>query len=181
MRTVAQRFVFPSLAVIACRLASPEALSAQLVSARPASVGLTVVVPPRPPSDGSATSESRVSLIAATPTAIDLETIVGLANRRAARVEVRLAANWNSDSTQVWVRNPRGEFEQLLHDTSVLALDGARHLGVTRSSLRFRVESSRPLVVSSLAIPLEYRLTIGGGDEFSVWTFPSLLRVDPSP
>ncbi len=43
--------------------------------------------------------------------------------------------------------------------------------------LRFRVESADHTVVAlPLTIPLEYRLTVGRGDEFSVWSFSSLLR-----
>lgn len=175
-----QRSVVLSMAVIACGLVSPEAATGQLAGSRPASVGLTVVVPPRTTFDPSFTSEGSVSLLGATPHAIDLEAIVGVANRPAARIEVRLAAGWDADSTQVWVQNRRGEFERLLREASIVAIDGPLHLAVPRSSLHFRVESSRPLAVSALAIPLEYRLTIGGGDEFSVWSFPSLLRVESS-
>ena len=179
MRATIQRSVFPSLVLIIYGFVSPSGLTAQSVSSRPASVGLTVVVPPRP-TDGGVTSEGTVSLIGGTPTAIDLEAIVGLANRPATRIEVRLAASSDADSTQVWVQNQRGEFERMLRDASIVAMDGRRPVATPRSSLRFRVESSRPLAVSSLAIPVEYRLTIGGGDEFSVWSFPSLLRVESS-
>ena len=175
-----QRSVVPSLALIACGLVSPEAAMGQLAGSRPASVALTVVVPPRATFDPSLTSEGRVSLIGATPHAIDLEAIVGVGNRPATRIEVRLAAGWNADSTQVWVQNRRGEFEPLRRESSFVAIDGPLHFAVPRSSLHFRVESRRPLAVSALAIPLEYRLTIGGGDEFSVWSYPSLLRVESS-
>jgi hypothetical protein len=178
MSTVSQRSVVPSLALIVFGLASPSVLIGQL--SRPVSVALTVVVPPRPASDPTITTEGRVSLVGATPTAVDLETSVGLANRRAARIEIRLGANWNADSTSIWVRNRRGEFERLLRDASIVALDAPGQVTSARSPLHFRIESSRPLVVSSLAVPLEYRVTVGGGDEFSVWSFASLLRVDSS-
>ena len=180
MSAMTQRSVLPSLLLIAFGFASPGGLTAQSANSRPASVGLTVVVPPRVTSDGAVPSEGMISLIGATPTVIDLEAIVGLANRPAARIEVRLAAGRDTDSTRVWVQNRRGEFERLLRDASIVAIDGPRQLAAPRSSLRFRVESSRPLAVSSLAIPVEYRLTIGGGDAFSVWSFPSLLRVESS-
>ena len=181
MRTVSQRSVVPSLALIALGVGgSPQALIGQLVSARPASISLTVVVPPRPSSDVGIATEGKASLVGATPTAIDLEAIVGLVNRPAARIEVRLGPNWNADSTRVWVRNRRGEFERLLRDASIVALDAPQQLTPARSPLHFRVESSQPIVVSALSIPLEYRVTVGSGDEFSVWSFASLLRLDSS-
>jgi hypothetical protein len=180
MSTITQRSVVSTLALIVGGFASPQALTGQLVRSRPASVALTVVVPPRSAFDAGVTSEEKVSLIGISPSAIDLEAIVGLANRSATRIEVRLARNWDTDSTQVWVQNRHGQFERLLRDASIVALDGPRHLATPRASLHFRVESSQPLAVSSLAIPLEYRLTVGGGDEFSVWSFPALLRVESS-
>ena len=178
MSTVTHKSVVPSVALIAFGLAWPSVLFGQLT--RPASVALTVVVPPRPASDAIITTDGRVSLVRATPTAVDLETSVGLPNRRASRIEVRLGANWNADSTSIWVRNRRGEFERLLRDAGIVALDAPQQPTSTRSPLHFRIESSRPLEVSSLAVPLEYRVTVGGGDEFSVWSFASLLRVDTS-
>lgn len=178
MSTVTQRSVVPSLALIALGLASPSDVSGQL--ARPAAVALTVIVPPRPATDPTITTEGRVSLVGATPTTVDLETSVGSANQPATRIEVRLGANWNADSTSIWVRNRRGEFERVLRDTSIVALDPPRHATGARTPLLFRVESSRPVMVSSLAVPLEYRVTVGSGDEFSVWTFTSLLRMDSS-
>ena len=179
MRPVTQRASFPSLALFALGLISPEALAGQLVSARPASVGLTVVVPPRQHSDAAVASEGRVSLIRTTPTVIDLETQVGLANWPAARIEVRLGSTWSAESTRIWVQNRHGEFERLLRDASVVALDAPPDLVGMRSAIRFRVESIAPRSTSPTVVPLEYRLKVGGGDQFSVWSFPSVLRVDP--
>jgi hypothetical protein len=179
MSTVPRRVVLPSLTLITLAL-SPAAIAAQLVSARPASVNLTVVVPPHPPSDGAVTSEGTVSLIGASSTAVDLETNVGLVSRSVARIEVRLGPSWSAESTSVWVQNPRGQFEQLLHDASVLAVDGPLDSAAAHSALRFRVKSGRPGSRASLVVPIEYRLTVGTGDEFSVWSFPSFLRVDSS-
>jgi hypothetical protein len=31
-----------------------------------------------------------------------------------------------------------------------------------------------------MAIPVEYRLTVGAGDEIAVWTFPALLKFEPA-
>jgi len=179
MSTVPRRIVLPSLTLITLAL-SPAAVAAQPVGSRPASVNLTVVVPPRPPSDGAVTSEGTASLIGASSTAVDLETNIGLVSRSAARIEVRLGASWSAESTSVWVQNPRGQFERLLRDTSVLAVDGPLDSAAARSALRFRVESGKPGSRASLLVPLEYRLTVGTGDEFSVWCFPSFLRVDSS-
>jgi hypothetical protein len=178
VHTVARRAVVPSLASIVVAVASPNALGGQLVSARPASVSLTVVVPPHAQPDAVVTSEGNVALVRRTPTAIDLETVVGLASRPTARIEVRLGESWNADSTRVLVRNRRGEFEQLARNTSIVALDSPQESTGLPSPLQFRVESRRPVTASSLTIPVEFRVTVGAGDEFSVWTFSSLLRVD---
>src|SRR5262245_17001686 len=119
MRTVIQCVGLTSLALIAFGLASPRALSAQLLSARPASVGLTVVVPPRTQSEAAVVSEGNVSFLRTTPTAIELETTVGLLDRPVTRVELRLGSAWSAETTGVWVQNQRGEFERLLRDDSV--------------------------------------------------------------
>jgi hypothetical protein len=177
MTTVTRCVGLPSVALIACGLASPHVTRAQLVSARPASVALTVVVPPRSHSDVGVASEGTVSFIRTAPTAIDFETTVGVMDRSATRLEVRLGAGWNAESTGVWVKNSRGEFERLERENTVVALDVVRTMVGSSVALRFRVESARPRLASPMAIPLEYRLTVGRGDEFSVWSFPSLLQV----
>jgi len=178
MSTGTQKVVLRSLAAISLGLAAPVPLLGQLVSARPATVGLTVVVPPKAPATGTLTSEGVVSLISATPTAIDVETRVGLTSRKPARVEVRLGDGPPAESSRIWIRNARGEFERLQRDASVVAIDGPLETTETHPALRFRVESNDRLAVTSLAIPVEYRLTVGNGDQFSVWSFPSVLRVD---
>ena len=167
-----------SIAVIACSLASPRVTGAQLSSARPASVALTVVVPPRSTSTLAAASETSVSLISTTPTTIDFETTVDAMDRPATRLEVRLRGAWNAESTVVSVRNSRGEFERLSGETRVVAIDPMPGGVGSTTALRFRVESARPRRGAPLAIPLEYRITVGRGDEFSVWSFSSLLQVD---
>ena len=177
MTSVTRYAALPSIAVIACSLASPRVTGAQLASARPASVALAVVVPPRAHSNVAAASEPSVSLISITPTTIDLETTVDVMDRSATRLEVRLGGAWNAESTVVSVRNSRGEFERLSGETGVVAIDAMPRLVGSTSALRFRVESARPHRASLPAIPLEYRLTMGRGDEFSVWSFSSLLQV----
>jgi len=160
-------------------LASPRSATGQLASKRPASVSLTVFVPPRSFEEQGLTTEGSVSLVRTSSDAIDLETAVGLVNRPAARVEVRLGPTWTQDSARVMIQNQRGEFELLASSANVIAQDGPTVSATTLSPLKFRVESRRPLDGSGLLIPLEYRLTVGRGDEFSVWTFPSVVRVGP--
>ena len=177
MRTVIQCVGSTLLASIAFGLASPRALSAQLMSARPASVALTVVVPPRNQSAVGVVSEGNVSLVRTTPTAIELETMVGLPDRRVTRVELRLGSAWSAESTGVWVRNQRGEFERLLRDDSVVTFDTPAMVVRSGAPLRLRVESAPGGLASPMVIPLDYRVTVGSGDVFSVWSFSSLLHV----
>ena len=75
------------------------------MTARPASVALTVVVPPRSHPLVAAVSDASVSLTSTTPTRIDLETAVDVMNRSATRLEVRLGRTWSAESTFVSVRN----------------------------------------------------------------------------
>ena len=168
--------VLPSLLVIASALASPRAIEAQLVSARPASVALTVVVPSRPLTNVAGFSAS-LSIVGASSTTTDLETTVDAIDPSASRLEVRLGGAWSADSTGVLVRNSRGEFERLSRGSSVVAIDAMAKVAASPNAIRFRVESADPRRAPPPAIPLEYRLTVGRGDEFSVWTFSSLLQV----
>src|SRR6476620_4784632 len=177
MRTVIQCVGSTSLALITFGVASPRALPAQLIIARPASVGLTVIVPPRVQSEAVVVSEGNVSFLRTTPTAIELEATVGLVDRPVTRLELRLGSAWSADSTGVWVQNQRGEFERLLRDESVVTVDAPPTVVRSGAPLRLRVESTPGRLASPMAIPLEYRLTVGSGDEFSVWSFSSLLRV----
>jgi hypothetical protein len=177
MRTVIQYVGLTSPALIVFGVASPRVLPAQLISARPASVGLTVVVPSRVQPETSAVSQGNVLFLRTTPTAIDLETTVGLLDRPVTRVELRLGSAWRAESTGVWVQNHVGEFEQLLKDERVVAFDAPGTAGASSAPLRLRVESQPHRLASPMTIPLEYRLTVGSGDQFSVWSFSSLLRV----
>jgi hypothetical protein len=167
------------LTVVVASLAVSAPLGAQLVSARPASVSLTVVVPSREPVARGVAAEGTVALLATASHTADIETLVSIANRAAVRIEVRLASTWNADSGRVWVRNQRGEFEALTIGGPAATLDAPRGEPGTGLPLRLRVESTSSRGRSSLTIPLDYRVTVGAGDEFSVWTFPSLLRIDP--
>jgi hypothetical protein len=178
MRTMTERAVLSSLASVVIVLALPARLSAQLASARPASVALTVVVPTHPQSGGLTSLPGRVSRLGTTATSVDFETMVDLVDRAPARLEVRLGETWSAESTRVLVRNARGDFQRLLRGAGFVTVDAlSQSASMSRAPLRFRIESA-PLDASSLAIPLEYRLTVGRGDEFSVWSFSSLLRLD---
>lgn len=167
------------LAVTTTSLAAAPPLAGQLVSARPASVSLTVVVPPRSGVDRGVASEGAVALLATTSNAVDFETIVSLTTRAPARIEVRLAPTWNADAGRLWIRNQRGEFEPLMSGGPAVAVDAPSVETGAPSPLRLRLESNRSHGRSSLTVPLEYRVKVGTGDEFSVWSFPSLLRIDP--
>jgi hypothetical protein len=177
MTTAAPKVLIRSLASIALILAAPGALAGQSPSSRPASVSLTVVVPAQAPPAGSLTADARTVVTARTPTAIDLETMVGLADRPASRIEVRLGSAWDTDSARVWLRNRNGTFEQLLRDAPIVAVDAPLALAA-HVPLHFRIEPTRPPTFSSVAIPVEYRLTIGAGDRIAVWSYPALIRFD---
>ena len=176
-RRTAQRGPF---AVIMTGLAAASPLGAQHLSARPASVSLTVVVPSRAPLDRGVAVEGHVALLATESNAVDLETLVSIAHHAVTRIEVRLAPSWNADSGRVWVRNGRGELEPLASGGPAVTLDGPNAGTGSTSPLRVRVESTRSMSRSPLMVPLEYRVKVGAGDAFSVWSFPSLLRIDPA-
>jgi len=179
MTIATQKALVISLASIALILVCPDAIAGQSLSTRPASVALTVVVPPRAsPVAGGAVTDGSVTVLGRTSTAVDLETMVGLGDHLTSRIEVRLGAAWTTDSARVWVRSRNGTFEQLLSNTMIVALDAPLARSVVRSPLHFRVESARPLALPSLSIPVEYRLTVGTGDEIAVWTFPTVIRFD---
>ena len=178
MTTAAQKALVPSLASIALIFASPDAVAGQSLSTRPASVALTVVVPPHAPPVGGMITDGSTTVIGRTSSAVDLETMVGLGDRAASRIEVRLGAAWNPDSARVWVRDRAGTFAQLMRDAMIVAFDAPLARSVPASPLHFRVESARPAMLSSLTIPVEYRLTVGAGDEIAVWSFPTLIRFD---
>lgn len=177
MTTVTRNALAPSLASIALVLASPDVLAGQSLSARPASVALTIVVPPHAQPD-LALGPDGVAVVRRTPSAVDFEALVPVGDRSPSRVEVRLGSPWAPDSTRVWVRDSTGAFEQLLTDASVVALEAPLASSVQRSTLRFRVESSQPSLLASIAIPVEYRLTIGAGDQIVVWNVRTVLRFE---
>jgi hypothetical protein len=73
------------------------------------------------------------------------------------------------------VQNQRGEFEPLETQSSVIALDAPGSQARRQSSLRFRVETGHE---ASLTVPVEYRITVGEGDQIAVWHFTSVIRSD---
>ena len=167
------------LALVMAGGATAAPLRAQVPSSRPASVSLTVVVPSRAPSDGSVASEGTVALLGATSTTVDLETIVGLADRAAARIEVRLAPAASANLGRVWVRRRHGDFAPLLSGGPAVIMDAPVTDTTAPLPLRLRVEPTGS-PDEAITIPLEYRVMVGSGDRFSVWSFPSVLRVEPS-
>ena len=171
-----QLALLPSVAAIAFVVAAPDAIEAQMVNARPASVALTVVVPPRPSDANGFAIEDHAKIVTRSATAIDLEKMIGLIDRPSSRIEVRRGAGWSSDAPRVWVQNLRGEFEPLGTGSSVVAIGAPAALARAQSTLRFRVEADRPDAL--LAVPVEYRITVGEGDHIAVWRFTSVIRPD---
>jgi hypothetical protein len=164
----------PSLAA-SLALVTPATMVGQSVSARPASIALTVIVPPRA-STSPATVE-RSTVLRQSASAVDLQAMVGVATGPASRIEVRLAAAWPTDSTHVLLQNPEGEFEALGFDTPVVAATTPVSGEDSRSFVRFRLESERPLSAATVSVPIEYRITVGHGERITVWSFPAFLHV----
>jgi hypothetical protein len=163
----------PCIAAIALTLAAPGSLLAQL-SGRPASVSLTVVVPSRVHAGDALTADGGTTVLQRTATTLDLETLIGLTDRPASRIEVRLGAGWPSDAARVLVRNRNGVFQPLESDANVVAVEAPAPLMHPRSALQFRVAAGAS-TSAALAIPVEYRITVGASDQIAVWTVPSLL------
>ena len=176
MKPAARSGIAPLLTAIVSA-SVPGVTLAQLTSARPASVSLTVVVPPRPDVLVPVVAAQPVNVVRVGATAIDLETSITMGDRVPTRVEVSLGRDWASDATRVWVKNARGEMVRLATHDRVLAFDQAVGAAVS-PSVRFHVESDRPFATPAFDVPVEYRVRIGTGDAVSTWTFASSLRVD---
>jgi hypothetical protein len=184
MRAWHRKTLVPTLAV-SLVLVTPEAVLGQSLSSRPASVALTVVVPPRelavPPRElAELTTIEHATLHGSGDAARDVQAVIGIANRPASRIEVRLGADWASTSARVLVQNRAGDFEPLASATRTVAATVPASAVGARSRLRFRLESERPLA-TIVSIPIEYRVTIGEGDQIAIWTFPSVLQVGGKP
>lgn len=178
MPTPSRRLFSPAghaAAALAAMLASSTELAGQMLSSRPASVALTVVVPGRAHVPDSLSTGTDVTVVRRSATAADIETQVGVGERLTSRVEVRLGTGWASDSARVWIRNSTGVFERLVADTRVIALDAPR-VAPSRTAVTFRIESDGPL--PPLVVPLEYRLKIGVGDQAATWSFESHVRLE---
>lgn len=156
---------------------APGVALAQLTSARPVSVSLTVVVPPRPDVTVPIVAAQRVNVVRVGANAIDLEASILMGNRPPSRVEVSLGRGSPPDTTRVWTRNVRGELERLTTRDRVIAFDRAAG-GAGLPSVRFHVESDWPFAAPALDLPVEYRVRVGTGEAVSTWTFASSLRVD---
>ena len=177
MRAWHRKTLVPTLAV-SLVLVTPEAVLGQSLSSRPASIALTVVVPPRELAE--VMTIEHATLLGSGDATRDVQAVIGIANRPASRIEVRLGADSASTSARVLVQNRAGEFEPLASATrTVVATLPATAVGA-RSRLRFRLESERPLA-AIVSIPIEYRVTIGEGDQIAIWTFPSVLQVGGKP
>lgn len=176
MKPAARSGIAPLLTAIVSA-STPGVALGQLTSARPASVSLTVVVPPRPDASVPILVAPLVNVVAVGANAIDLETSITMGERVASRVEVSPGRGWPADATRVWVRNARGELERLATHGRVIAFDQPAGASAV-PSVRFRVESDQPFGTPALDLPVEYRVRIGTGDAVSTWTFASSLRVE---
>jgi hypothetical protein len=176
MGTPSQLYLLPSVTAMVLVFAAPHTLAGQTSSARPAAVSLTIVVPSRRPLGASLASDERATVLHRDATMLDLEAMIELADRPASRIEVRLGRGWPTDAAPVLVRNQNGQFEPLDDDSRVVAVDMPPSFSSTRTAVRFRVASNRAMP-TSMAIPVEYRITVGAADQIAVYTYPSVIQL----
>ena len=176
MGTPISLYRLPSATAIALVVACPAALASQTMSSRPTTVSLTVVVPSRLSPGASLTLDDRATILHRGPTTLDVETMIGVADRPASRIEVRLGAGWTNDSAHVMVENHRGQLEALGAVSPVVALDVPSAMSRERAALRFRVDGGGA-ASAPLAIPVEYRITVGSADQIAIYSFPSVIQV----
>ena len=167
------------LLIIALVTLAPAAAAAQIASTRPASVSLTVVVPPRASLVPPAAVEP-LSIVRQGANVIDVEASVAVAGASATRVEVSLGPEWRTDA-RVWVRNSRGDLERLVANHRVVTVDRSVEVGATPPTVRVVVECDALFSDAGVGIPLEYRVRVPAGDAVATWTFVSVLRVDSAP
>ena len=172
MSVATRKVLVPSLAA-SLVLVTPAVTRAQTSSVRPASVALTVVVPQR--ATNHLTSVDAI-VLRRTDSMLDVETVVGIANRPASRIEIRLGAGWSARFARVLVQNRSGEFEALTADAGIAAAVVPGGGGDTHSRLKLRIESEQPME-TAISVPVEYRVTIGEGDQVAVWAFPARLEI----
>ena len=177
MRPIAGGAVAPLL-VAALVLPTPAVAGAQMPSARPASVSLSIVVPPRDESATALGAVEPIAVVRRSTNAVDVEASIAVGGRPATRVEVALGDAWRRDSTRVWVRNSRGDLERLVAGERVIALDRPVGRATVLPTIRLLVESDDGLVGATSAVPLEYRVRVPSGDAAATWTFGAVLRVD---
>lgn len=173
MSASTRRALVPSFAA-SLVLGTPAAAAGQSATTRPASIALTVVIPDHPPSTLTSvgTTVRRQS-----DAVLDVEAEIGITNRRASRIEVRLGSTWSGETARVLVQNSAGEFQLLAAQVPITAAVTHDGRADTRLRLKFRLESNEP-IVSAVAVPVEYRVTVGEGDQIAVWTFPAALQID---
>jgi hypothetical protein len=179
MGTPNQLYLMPSMIAMALVVATPASGLGQTSSARPGAVSLTVVVPSRLAPGASLTGDDRSTVLHRSVNMLDVETMIGVAERPASRIEVRLGRGWTSDSAHVLVRNRNGQFEPLDSGARVIALDTPAAFSRVRTPLRFRVASNQSMPMT-LAIPVEYRITVGTADQIAIYTYPSVIQLGGS-
>ena len=169
MSVSTRKALMPSLAA-SLVLVTAEAVRGQTLSARPVSVALTVIVPPR--ESNLTTFDAMV--IRRTASSIDIETMVGVAGQPASRIEIRRGSGWSPDMPRVLVQNRAGEFETLGGEHPVALFVPVAMRPDARSRLTFRVETDTTMA-QRVSVPVEYRITVGAGDQIAVWTVPAVL------
>jgi hypothetical protein len=75
---------------------------------------------------------------------------------------------------RVLVQNRAGEFETLGGDHPVALFVPVATRSDARSRLTFRVETDTT-IAQRVSVPVEYRITVGDGDQIAIWTVPAVL------
>ena len=168
------------LLTAALAIAAPDATGAQLTSARPASVSLTVVVPPRTEAITPVVAVEPLNVIHRGMSAVDIEASVGV-GQPATRVEVSLSRGWRANGVRVWARNSHGDLERLVAQERIVAVERPITSAAVMPTVRLLVELDRPHPGEAVVVPVEYRVQVRSSDAAATWTFVSLFRVDSVP
>jgi hypothetical protein len=169
-----------TVTALAALAAGPAPAGAQTTSPV-AAVSLTVTIPPRVallPPPVVATRGEHV---------VEMTTRVGFANARASRVEVSLAAGAADlgDGVRVFVRSAGGDYVPLVPGVRVTVAQAGSSFDVglddAGGPVTFRLESTDPARLRTVAVPVTFRLTHGRGDLASGWSVTDVLCPGQAP
>ena len=150
-------------------LAAPAVAGAQArLSSTPATVTLTVVVPPKVPGGPGAAGADRVRRDGED---IEVTTPVALVDRHPTRVEVSLAADNASATTlgsRVLVRDAAGRFVPLVAGAPVTVLDRRQPPFTPSADVVFRIPDA---AAGAAPVPVTYRIVVGEGERAAAWLF----------